>query len=140
MPTLAPPGRGNLGLTEALRHCIQAWRLPGIGIPGTPVLPHSSLAWVNAYAAGIARAVGIKPRARGGSSPRQKLATAQFGLAPSAHALGHQGPLVFGNGGADLSQELSMRIITHGPLDKLDTAATLGEFIDQEHLMDIVPG
>ena len=32
-----------------------------------------------------------------------------------------------------------MRSITHGPLDKLDTAATLGEFIDQEHLMHIVP-
>ena len=32
-----------------------------------------------------------------------------------------------------------MRIITHGALDKLDTAATLGEFIDQEHLMHIVP-
>ena len=32
-----------------------------------------------------------------------------------------------------------MRIITHGPLDKLDTAATLGEFIDQEHLRHIVP-
>jgi hypothetical protein len=31
-----------------------------------------------------------------------------------------------------------MRIITHGPLDKLDATATLGEFIDQEHLMDIV--
>jgi hypothetical protein len=32
-----------------------------------------------------------------------------------------------------------MRIITHGPLDTLDTAATLGEFIDQEHLRHIVP-
>ena len=31
-----------------------------------------------------------------------------------------------------------MRIITHGPLDKLDATATLAEFIDQEHLMDIV--
>src|SRR5580765_8472641 len=32
-----------------------------------------------------------------------------------------------------------MRIITHGPLDKLDTTATLGEFVDQEHLMHRVP-
>jgi len=32
-----------------------------------------------------------------------------------------------------------MRIITHGPLDKLDTTAPLGEFVDQEHLMYIVP-
>src|SRR5262245_50642519 len=33
-----------------------------------------------------------------------------------------------------------MWIITHGPLDKLDTTATVGECVDQEHLMDIVPG
>ena len=32
-----------------------------------------------------------------------------------------------------------MRIITHGALDTLDTAATLGAFINQEHLMHIVP-
>ena len=31
-----------------------------------------------------------------------------------------------------------MRIITHGPLDKLDTTAALGAFVDQEHLMHIV--
>jgi hypothetical protein len=35
---------------------------------------------------------------------------------------------------------LSMRIITHGPLDTLDTTATLGEFVDQEHLIHLVPG
>jgi hypothetical protein len=66
------------------------------------LLHHGSLDWVNAYAAGIARAVGIKPIAIGGSSPRKTLATAPFGLAPSAHALGNQGPLVLGHGGADL--------------------------------------
>ena len=103
------------------------------------MLHHSSLDWVTADTAGIARAGGIKKRALGGASPRKKLATAQVGVAPSAHALGQQGPLVLGNGGADLSQELIRRIITHGPLDKLDTAATVGEFIDQEHLMHLVP-
>ncbi len=63
---------------------------------------------------------------------------APFGLAPSSPALGHQGPLVLGHGGADLSKQLIMRIITHGPLDKLDATASLGEFVDQEHLMHIV--
>jgi len=59
-------------------------------------------------------------------------------LASSSHALGKQGPLVLGHGGADLSQQLIMRIITHGPLDKLDATASLGEFVDQEHLMHLV--
>ena len=33
-----------------------------------------------------------------------------------------------------------MRIVIHRALDKLDPTAALGEFIDQEHLMDIVAG
>jgi hypothetical protein len=60
-------------------------------------------------------------------------------LAPSAHALGNQGPLVLGHGGADVSQELIMRIIAHGPLDTLDATAALGECVAQEHLRHIVP-
>ena len=97
------------------------------------MLHHGSLDWVKTHAAGIARAVGIKQRALGRSSPREKRATAQCGVAPSAQALGHQGPLVLGHGGADVSQSLSMRIIPPGPLDNLDATATLGEFVDQEH-------
>ena len=139
MPTFATPGRGHLGLAEARRPFLQAWSRPGIGIPGKHVLHHGSLHWVNAYAAGIARAGGIKQRAIGGSRPRQKLATAQLGLAPSAPALGHQGPLGLDPGGAELSQEVSRRISTHGPLDTRDTTATLGAFIDQEPLLHIVP-
>ena len=91
-----------MGIAEALRHLIQAWGLAGVGIPGKHLLHHGSLDWVKTHSAGIARAVGIKQIAIGRPSPRQKLPTAQFGLAPSAHALGNQGPLVLGNGGADL--------------------------------------
>jgi len=128
-----------VGLAEALRHLRQAWGLAGVGIPGTHVRHHGSLDRVKTHSAGIAWAVGIKQRAIGRSSPRKKLATAQFGLAPSAHTLGNQGPLVLGHGGADWSKQLIMGIITHGPLDTLDTTATLGAFVDQEHLMHIVP-
>jgi hypothetical protein len=103
------------------------------------VLHHGSLDWVKAYAAGSARAGGIKPRAIGGASPRKKLAPAPLGLAPAAHALGNQGPLGLGPGGADVSQELLMGIITQGPLATLDTAATWGEVIAQEHLRHLVP-
>ena len=81
---------------------IQAWGLAGVGIPGNHVLHHGSLDGVKTHAAGLARAVGIEQRALGRSSPRAQLATAPLGLAPSAHALGNQGPLVLSHGGADL--------------------------------------
>jgi hypothetical protein len=139
MPKVAPPGRGQLGLTEARSHFIHAGSLPGIGIPGQHVLPPGRLDWGKASAAGIARAGGIKQRALGGASPRKKLAPAQCGVAPSAHALGKQGPLVLGHGGADLSQALRMRSLPPGALDTLDTAATWGECIDQEPLRHLGP-
>src|SRR5437870_4840900 len=34
LPACSTPGRGNVGLAEALRHLIQAWGLAGVGIPG----------------------------------------------------------------------------------------------------------
>jgi hypothetical protein len=91
-----------VGIAEALRHLIHAWGLAGVGIPGKHVLHHGSLDWIKTPAAGITWAVGIKQRAIGCACPRKQLAAAQFGLAPSAHALGNQGPLVFGHGGTDL--------------------------------------
>jgi hypothetical protein len=115
-----------VGLAEALRPRRQAGGLAGVSLPGPPVLHHGSLDWVKTHAAGIARAVGITQSAIGRSRPRKKLAPAPFGLAPPAPALGHQGPLVLGHGGADVSQEVIRRIITHRPLDTRDATATLG--------------
>jgi len=138
IPAFSTPGRGHVGLAEALRSLRQAWGLAGVGRPGKHVLHHGRLHWVKTHAAGIARAVGIEQRAIGRSSPREKLTTAPCGLAPSSHALGNQGPLVLGHGGADVSKPLILRIITHGPLDTLDATASLGAFVDQEHLMHIV--
>jgi len=37
-----------------------------------------------------------------------------------------------------VQQQLIVWVITHGALDTFDPTATLGAFIDQEHLMDIV--
>jgi len=95
---------------------------------------------VNLYPARITRAVQIEQGAIGGAGPGPQLATAQFGLAPPSHALGNQGPLILRDRTANLQEQLIMRVITHRTLDKLDPTAALGEFIDQEHLMDIIAG
>ena len=38
----------------------------------------------------------------------------------------------------DLEQQLIMGVVTHGTLHKLHLAAVLGQFFEEDHLMDIV--
>ena len=102
VPTFATPGRGNLGLTEALGNLRQAWSLAGVGRPGKHVLHHGGLDRGNAHPAGITRAFGIEKRAVGGSGPGQQLATAELGLATSSPTLGDQGTLVLSHSAANL--------------------------------------
>jgi len=61
-------------------------------------------------------------------------------LATSAHARGAQGALVLSHSAANLEEQLVMRIVIPRAIAKLDPTAALGEFLDQEHLMDIVAG
>ena len=138
MPAFAPPGRGALGLAEALGHWRHAWSVSGVGLPGKHVLHHGRWDRGHAPAAGIPRTVGLKESAGGRSGPWQPLAPASLGLASPAHALGNQGPLGLGHGSTDVSQPLSMRLITHRPRDTLDATALLGACIDPEQLMDRV--
>jgi len=79
IPAFSTPGRGHVGLAEALRSLRQAWGLAGVGRPGKHVLHHGRLHWVKTHAAGIARAVGITQRAigarvQGSSWPLRRLA------------------------------------------------------------------
>jgi hypothetical protein len=60
--------------------------------------------------------------------------------APASHAESLQVALVFGDGPSDLQQQLIVRILAHRSLDKLDQAAVFFQFLDQEHLMDILAG
>ncbi len=48
--------------------------------------------------------------------------------------------LVFGHRSADLQHELVVGILAHRPLEKLDLAATFFQFLNQEHLIDILAG
>lgn len=46
--------------------------------------------------------------------------------------------LVFSHCSADLQHELVVGILAHRSLEKLDLAATFFQFLDQEHLIDIL--
>jgi len=102
------------------------------------LLYHRRLDRVNPHPAGITGTVGIEQIAVGGASPGQQLSASQLGLATPSHPFRNEGALVLGYRTANLSQELIVRIITHGTFDERNLTAALSEFIDQEHLMHIV--
>lgn len=110
----------------------------GISIPGEDLLHDRRLDRVEPHPAGIARAFYVQDIAIGRAGPGQQLPAAQPGLAAAPHALSDQVAFILRHGTPDLEQELVMRVITHRAIQKLDLAAALGEFVDQQHLMDIV--
>jgi hypothetical protein len=54
------------------------------------------------------------------------------------HALADQGALVLGDGAADLQQELVVRVSAHRPVEELDLGTVPLQFLDEQHLMDVV--
>jgi len=59
-------------------------------------------------------------------------------LAAATHPVGNEGPFIFSHRAADVEQQLIMGVVTHGTLHKLHLAAVLGQFFEEDHLMDIV--
>jgi hypothetical protein len=57
---------------------------------------------------------------------------------PSAHPFGDQAALVFRHRATDLQQQPIVRIPGHRPVEELDLATGRGQFLEQQHLMDIL--
>jgi hypothetical protein len=70
--------------------------------------------------------------------PREQKTGLKLGKASPSHPFGNQSTFIFGNCTADLQKELIMRILAHGPIEKLDFAADLGELVDQQHLVNVI--
>jgi hypothetical protein len=133
------PGRGrDLGLTEAFGNARQAHRGLRLPIPGKHLCHDRCLDWINTEAAGVTEMVGIQDVAIGRARPRQEWATAEFGMPAPAHTISHQGPLVLRHRPPHVQQQLIVRIMTHRPFQEFDLTPPLREFIDPQHLMDIV--
>ena len=75
-----------------------------------------------------------------GHRPRQQLSTTQFRQPSASHPIGDQGAFIFSDCPTDLEEERIMRIIIHGAIEKLHLTPVLCEFLNHEHLMDIVAG
>ena len=88
----------------------------------------------------LARPVGVQPVPERRRGPRQQRARPQPGLPSAAHPLGDQRPLILRDCPADLQQQLVVRVGAHRPARELHLAATGGQLLDQQHLVDVVAG
>jgi hypothetical protein len=137
---VAPTRSRDLGVGQARGHAIEGGRRLGVGRPREDLGDPGGLDGIEPQALGITWALGIHDIPVGGDGPGPQLATAQLRLSAPSHPVGDQGAFILGYGPPDLEQELIVRILTHGPVQELDRTAPLGEFLDEEHLMDIIAG
>ena len=122
-----PPGEpvdGGLGFEVPVEQLGDQRRLTGL-------CPHRI---------GPAGPLGVQPVPERRRGPRQQRARPQLGLPAPAHPLGDQRALVLRDRPADLQQKLIVRVGAHRPVQELDLAATAGQLVDQQHLMDVVAG
>jgi hypothetical protein len=86
----------------------------------------------------IARAVWIHPVAERRSGPRQHQSRLQLAPAATPHALGDQRALILRDRAADLQQQLVVRVLAHGAVEKPHLAAVALQLRQQQDLMDVV--
>jgi hypothetical protein len=89
---------------------------------------------------GIARTVRVDPIPVRRSRPRQEDAGLIFHETPPAHSFGDERALIFGDRSSDLKKELVVRILTHRTIQKGHLASLFLQFLDQERLVDLLPG
>lgn len=61
-----------------------------------------------------------------------------LGKTSTSHPFGNQRTFLLGDIFTNLQEQLSMRILAHGPIEKFDLAADLGELVDQQHLVNVI--
>ena len=107
-------------------------------VTGKEVCNDSDLGWLQADSRRVTRTRWIDAETVGWARPG-KQSTCLILLSPSpSHPLSNQASFILGNRSTDLEQELIVRILAHGPIDKLDLAPSLFKFLHQEHLMNVV--
>jgi hypothetical protein len=140
IPAWPPAWSRELVVGQTLGQAIEGGRRLGIGIPRKDLGDHRGFDRVDPEALRIAGPLGIHHIAIRWHAPRQHLAAAQLGLAAASHPVRDKAALILGHGTPDLEEELIVRILTHRSLQKLHLASPLRQFVDQEHLVDIVAG
>jgi len=137
IPARLPRGRDNLVLGQPFGHRIQGG--PVLQIPFEHLLHYGGFKLLHPQPVGVAGPLGIDPITERRADPRQQLPGLQFGQPPPPHPVGDQRAFVFGYRPPDLQQQLIMRVLTHGPLQEFHLAAMPAQFLNEQHLMHILP-
>jgi hypothetical protein len=118
--------------------CQRAEAVRFLRVPGEHLAHDGRLGLLDADTGGIARAVRVDPVAERRSGPRQHQSRLQLAQATTPHALGDQRALIFRDRAADLQQQLVMRILAHGAVEKPHLAGMSLHFLQQQDLMNVV--
>jgi len=137
-PAALAAGRLDTKLQQILRQAYE--RLMILSVAAKHLLDHCSFRRLNLDTSGVARPIRMRPIAIGWSGPGKQETSTQFHLTPPAHAFGNQRPFIFCHGTANLQQEVIMRVLTDGLIEKVDLAARALELFQEHHLMHIVAG
>jgi hypothetical protein len=103
----------------------------GSQITGENLLDNGALRIIQTHATRIARGVWISAIAVGRQSPRQQAPGFEFSQATAPGALDNQASFVFGDRAAHLEQQLVVRVLTHGAVEKFDLATVALQFFQQ---------
>ena len=133
-----PEGEADAELAEVADQPMQG--AAALGVPGEHLGDDGRLGRVEVDARRVAGPVGRHPVAVRGAGPGEHLASPVAALAAAPRPLGDQGPLVLGDGAADLEQELVVRVPGHRAVEELDAAALGLQLLEQEGLVDEVAG
>src|SRR5690348_4479432 len=95
MPARCAHGGRHVEIAESFCHAIERGRCLGIGVPGKDLGDDGRFDRIKPEPLGITGTRGIKERAIGGPRPGKHLAATDFGLAPTAHALGDPRAFLF---------------------------------------------
>src|SRR3954466_14541815 len=136
VPAGQPRRRPDPVLLQPPRERAEAVRL--LRVPGEHLAHDGRLGFLDAYAGGIARTVRIDPVAEGRPRPRQHQSRLQLALTTTAHALADQRALVLRDRTSDLQQQLVVRVMAHGAVQKPHGTAVPFQLLQQQDLMDVV--
>ena len=139
-PKCATTWSGDLVVIQALGNAVKREMESRVGVPREDLLYDGGRDRIDLETMRVSRMFRIEQVPIRSTAPGKELPAPQLCKPSSSHPVGNQLPFILGDSTSHLEQELVMRVVTHGTVNKDDLTATLMQFLDQEDLMDVLAG